>query len=46
VFQKKSTSGIKTGKHDIDRIKGRLRLAELHHKEKYGRKDEGKRQTR
>ena len=46
VFQKKSTSGIKTQKRDMDRIKGRLKLAELHHKEKYERKGEGKSQTR
>ncbi len=32
AFQKKSTHGIKTAKHDIDLIKHRLRRAEEHHR--------------
>lgn len=32
VFQKKSTSGMATPKHDIDRIKARLKTAEQMHK--------------
>lgn len=31
VFQKKSTQGIKTAKHDIDLIRDRLRRAEQHY---------------
>ncbi|MBM0139329.1 type II toxin-antitoxin system RelE/ParE family toxin [Pseudomonas cannabina pv. alisalensis] len=29
-FQKKSTSGIKTAKHDIELIKSRLKAAQAH----------------
>lgn len=33
AFQKKSKKGAKTPKRDIDRIKGRLKAAEDHHKQ-------------
>lgn len=35
VFQKKSKKGIATPAEEIDKIKRRLKIAELHHKEKY-----------
>jgi phage-related protein len=35
VFQKKSKKGIETPAEEIDRIKRRLKIAELHHKETY-----------
>ncbi len=38
VFKKKSKSGIKTPKQDIDKIKKRLKMAEAHYKEKYLKK--------
>lgn len=34
AFQKKSTKGIRTPKHEIDLIRKRLTIAELHDKEK------------
>jgi len=34
VFQKKSKRGSKTAKHDIDRIKSRLKMAELDYEKK------------
>ncbi|GGC94692.1 type II toxin-antitoxin system RelE/ParE family toxin [Chelatococcus reniformis] len=38
AFQKKSTSGIKTARVDIDRIKARLKAAEQHYATHYKRK--------
>ena len=35
AFQKKSKKGSATPKHDIDRIKTRLRIAERHYKDNY-----------
>ena len=37
AFQKKSKKGIETPKRDIELIKARLRLAEAHHRENYGK---------
>jgi len=37
AFQKKSKQGIKTSKQDIKRIEGRLKLAQQHHRENYGK---------
>lgn len=39
IFKKKSKSGIRTSKHDIDRIKSRLKLAEKHFKDTYQQKE-------
>lgn len=33
VFQKKSTKGISTPKHEIELIKKRLRIAQIHYQE-------------
>ena len=38
AFQKKSKKGSATPKHDIDRIKARLKLAEQHYKDHYAAK--------
>ncbi len=38
TFQKKSKTGIKTPKPDIDLIKRRLKEAEIHYKQTYGGK--------
>ena len=35
AFQKKSKKGFATPKHDMDRIKARLKLAEQHYKDNY-----------
>src|SRR4249920_1788548 len=37
AFQKKSTTGIATRKQDIDLIKQRLRQAQEHYKQEYGK---------
>lgn len=37
AFQKKSTTGIATPKHDIDLIKQRLKQAQELHKQEYGK---------
>ncbi|HEU0083439.1 MAG TPA: type II toxin-antitoxin system RelE/ParE family toxin [Bradyrhizobium sp.] len=37
AFQKKSRKGIETPKRDIELIKARLRLAEAHYRENYGK---------
>ena len=37
AFQKKSKKGSATPKHDIDRIKSRLKIAERHYKQNYPR---------
>jgi phage-related protein len=37
AFQKKSRKGIATPKHEIDVIKARLKLAEAHYRQNYGR---------
>lgn len=37
AFQKKSKKGIETAKRDIEVIKSRLKLAEAHYRENYGR---------
>jgi phage-related protein len=37
AFQKKSKKGSATPKHDMDRIKSRLKLAEQHYKKNYPR---------
>ena len=37
AFQKKSRKGIATPKHEIDVIKARLKLAEAHYRENYGK---------
>jgi phage-related protein len=37
AFQKKSRKGIETPKRDIEVIKARLKLAEAHYREKYGK---------
>jgi phage-related protein len=39
VFQKKSKQGSKTAKHDIERIKSRLKLAELDYAKRSPRKN-------
>jgi phage-related protein len=36
-FQKKSKKGIETPKHDIEVIKARLKAAETHYQENYGK---------
>jgi phage-related protein len=41
TFQKKSTQGIKTAKHDIDLIRDRLRRAEQDYLHRRGRKGAG-----
>jgi phage-related protein len=38
AFQKKSPSGIRTAKRDVDLIAERLRTAERDHEEHYGKK--------
>jgi phage-related protein len=37
AFQKKSKKGIKTPKREIELIKARLKLAEAHYRENYGK---------
>ena len=37
AFQKKSKKGIETPKRDIEVIKMRLKLAEAHYRENYGK---------
>jgi phage-related protein len=37
AFQKKSRKGIETPKHEIEVIKARLKLAEAHYRENYGK---------
>ena len=37
AFQKKSRKGIETPKHEIDVIKARLKVAEVHYRENYGK---------
>jgi len=37
AFQKKSRKGIATPKHEIDVIKARLKVAEAHYRENYGK---------
>ena len=37
AFQKKSTKGIQTLKRDIELIKARLKVAEAHYRENYGK---------
>jgi phage-related protein len=37
AFQKKSRKGIETPKHEIDVIKARLKLAEAHYRQNYGK---------
>ena len=37
AFQKKSRKGIETPKHEIDVIKARLKVAEAHYRENYGK---------
>jgi phage-related protein len=37
AFQKKSKKGIETPKRDIEVIKARLKLAEAHYRENYGK---------
>ena len=37
AFQKKSRKGIKTPKHEIDLIKARLKLAEVHYRQNYAK---------
>jgi phage-related protein len=37
AFQKKSRKGIETPKRDIDIIKARLKMAEAHYQETYGK---------
>ncbi len=44
AFQKKSKKGAGTPKHDIDRIKARLKLAERHYKDNYEASQKGRRQ--
>ena len=41
AFQKKSKKGIETPKHEIDKIKARLKVAEEHHKKNYQKKETG-----
>jgi phage-related protein len=36
-FQKKSKKGIETPKHDIEIVKARLKAAETHYRENYGK---------
>jgi phage-related protein len=36
-FQKKSPSGIRTAKHDVDLIEKRLRVARADYEERYGK---------
>jgi phage-related protein len=42
AFQKKSKHGIATPKQDMDLIKGRLKQAQAHHAEHYGKSRRGK----
>jgi phage-related protein len=37
AFQKKSRKGIETPKHEIDVIEARLKVAEAHYRENYGK---------
>jgi phage-related protein len=37
AFQKKSRKGLETPKHEIDVIKARLRMAEAHYRQNYGK---------
>jgi phage-related protein len=37
AFQKKSRKGVETPKHEIDVIKARLKVAEDHYRENYGK---------
>ena len=37
AFQKKSKRGIETPKRDIEMVRTRLKLAEAHHRENYGK---------
>lgn len=37
AFQKKSRKGRETSKHDIEVIKARLKVAEAHYQENYGK---------
>jgi phage-related protein len=37
AFQKKSPSGVRTAKHDVDLVAGRLKTAEKDYKEHYGK---------
>ena len=39
AFQKKSRKGIETPKYEIDLIRTRLRAAEVHYRETYGKGD-------
>jgi phage-related protein len=39
AFQKKSRRGVETPKHEIDLIKARLKAAEAHYRETYGKGD-------
>jgi phage-related protein len=39
AFQKKSRKGIETPKHEIDVIRSRLKLAEAHYREHYGKRE-------
>ncbi len=41
-FQKKSKHGIATPKQDMDLIKGRLKQAQAHHAQNYGKSQGGK----
>jgi phage-related protein len=38
AFQKKAKKGIATPKHDIDRVKSRLKIAEQHYEDNYARR--------
>jgi phage-related protein len=43
-FQKKSTQGIKTSKHDVDLVSARMKAAHAHHSQRYGdRRNESRR---
>jgi phage-related protein len=37
AFQKKSRKGIETTKHEIDAVKSRLKVAEAHYRQNYGK---------
>ena len=39
AFQKKSKKGIRTPKHEVEIIKARLKTAEAHYQENYGKGD-------
>jgi phage-related protein len=39
AFQKKSRNGIETPKHEIELVRARLKVAEAHYRETYGKGD-------